>query len=238
MGTVLAVTSALTKTYAQNKALEAQGKANQQTAKNIVRSQNYSFQNLEQERSDAFESTVAELERTNLQGNRQEASVRAAVNEGIMGGGRTANLINRAAEADTNRTLSSVRTNYEKKSNEIDLNKEAASINAKQQISSIKNVEAPSLFSTMLSIGSAVIGSKATQESIGAIRSNAGVDSPVSQSSGYSGNLMTYNYDSKTFTTTLANKASYTNLLGDIDFGNKFKFGYTNPYINANKFSF
>ena len=45
MGTVLAVTSALTKTYAQNKALEAQGKANQQTAKNIVMSQNYSFQN-------------------------------------------------------------------------------------------------------------------------------------------------------------------------------------------------
>lgn len=232
MGTVLAVTAALTKTYAQNKALEAQGKANQQTAKNIVMSQNYSFQNLEQERSDAFESTVAELERTNLQGNRQEASVRAAVNEGIMGGGRTANLINRAAEADTNRTLSSVRTNYEKKSNEIDLNKEAVSINAEQQIKSIKNVEAPSPFSTMLSIGSAFIESKGTQESIGAIRSNAGVDSPVSQSS------MTYNYASKTYTTTLANKASYTNLLGDIDFGNKFKFGYTNPYINANKFSF
>ena len=46
---------------------------------------------------------------------------------------------------------------------------------------------------------------------------------------------MTYDYASKTFTTTLANKESYTNLLGDIDFGNKFKFGYTNPYINANK---
>ena len=36
---------------------------------------NYAFQNAEQERQDAFEATISELENIKLQGNRQTASV-------------------------------------------------------------------------------------------------------------------------------------------------------------------
>ena len=67
-------------TYSANRQLEQQAQANVQTAKNIVLSMNYAFQNAEQERQDAFEATIAELENIK-QDNRQTASVEAAVNE-------------------------------------------------------------------------------------------------------------------------------------------------------------
>lgn len=174
MGTMgLAISSALGQSYAQNKALIAQGKANVQTAKNYTMSMNYSLQNLEQERQDAFEATIAELEKINLQGNRLTTSVEASVNEGLMGGGRTANLIKRSAQADVNRAVDSAKTNYQKKSNEIDLNKEAVALNTKNAISSIQNVESPSLFSTLLNIGTAYYGAKTTIESINGVRTEA-----------------------------------------------------------------
>ena len=210
MGTFMAVASALGGVYAQNNSLIAQGRANQKTKQNIITSQNYSFQNLEQQRRDAFESTIADLEKNKLQGNRQEASVRAAVNEGIMGGGRTANLINRAAAADTFRAISSIKTNYEKKSNEIDLNKESTALNAKQQVGSIQNVESPSMFSTLFSLGTSYFSYRQTQDSIKAIRTNAGVSSDRTVQS------------------------SYSNVLGSTDFGApKYTFSYTNPFTNS-----
>ena len=93
MGTVLAIGSAFSSVYSQNKSLEAQAKAQQATIKNLITSMNYSFQNLEQERKDAFEATIAELEQLKIQGNRQTTAVSASVNEGLAGGGRTADLI-------------------------------------------------------------------------------------------------------------------------------------------------
>ena len=50
MGVAMAVGSAALGLYGQNKALEAQGRANAQTAKNLLMSMNYSLQNMEQER--------------------------------------------------------------------------------------------------------------------------------------------------------------------------------------------
>jgi len=75
MGTTIAIASSIFGVYAQNKALEAQGRANLQTARNMITSMNYSLQNLEQERRDVFEATVQELEKTQLQGRRLTASV-------------------------------------------------------------------------------------------------------------------------------------------------------------------
>ena len=119
MGVAFTLGSSLLGVYSQNKALEAQGRANRETARSMVQSMNYNLQNLEQERRDIFEATVQELERTQMQGRRLSSSVNAAVNEGLSGGGRTASLLMRSCEADTNRAAQSVKDNYQKRSNEI-----------------------------------------------------------------------------------------------------------------------
>lgn len=175
MGTTMAIVAAGSQVYAQNKALQAQGQANRQTAKNYITSMNFSLQRLEQQRRDAFEATIDDLEQNKLQGHRQEAMVNASVNEGLQGGGRTANLLKRSAQADTNRAVTSIKENYKNKSNEIDLNKEATLLNTKSAISSIQDVKKPSLLSTLVSLGTAYIGARTTWESINGMRHQAGV---------------------------------------------------------------
>lgn len=186
----MAIGSALINTYSQNKSLIAQARANAQTAKNIITTMNYSMQNYEQERYDAFEATIAELEKINLQGNRQVTSVSAAVNEGMQGGGRTAALIKRSAQADVNRAVSASKTNYEKKSNEIDLNKEATLLNARSQLQGIQQIEKPSILSTLINLGTNYYQARQTLDSIDLIRTKAGVNNN-------------------------SNEASYENTLGD-----------------------
>lgn len=178
MGTMAAIAMASTAMtiYGENKALEAQGRANAQTAKNYITSMNFSFQNLEQERADAFDATVADLQKIRLQGNRQVKSVEAAVNEGLVGGGRTADMLKRSAQADVNRAVWSSKDNYARKSNEIDLNKENALRGTQMQISSIQQVKKPSILSTLLRFGMAYVGVQQTQDAISAIRGQAGVD--------------------------------------------------------------
>ena len=222
MGMAFAITSALTQSYAQNKALEAQGEANVQTARNYVTSMNYSFQNLEQERRDAFEGTISDLEKTKLQGNRQEASVAAAVNEGMVGGGRTANLLKRSASADTNRATASIKENYNKKSNEIDLNKESTLLNTKMQIKSIREVEAPSLLSTLMNLGTNYLQAKGTMESVKAIRDNAGVNDNKDTSS----SLYLYNNSNN-----YSSDPTYSTIFGEYNYNAPmFHFDYqTNP---------
>ena len=176
MGVALAVTSTLMGMYSQNQALIEQGKVNQQNARNYVTTMNYNFQNLEQQRHDIFESTVDELEKDKLQGHRLEAQVAAAVNEGLEGGGRTADLLKRAAQADTNRATAQVKANYKKQSNEMDLNKETALLQAKQGIASIQDVKKPSLFGTLFGIASSYYTGKTNELQLSLMRKNAGLD--------------------------------------------------------------
>lgn len=248
MGTMLAVGSALVGTYAQNKSLEAQARANVQTAKNIITSMNYSFQNLEQERADAFDATIADLQKIRLQGGRLTSQVAAAVNEGLAGGGRTANLLKRSVQADTNRALSSSRDNYRRKSNEIDLNKEAQAMDAKGRLSSIAQVQKPSLWSTIFKVGAAYYGAKQTEDSIQGIRVQGDVkdsdswshaldplkaDLGGSSANGY--NRLYWDTNSSTYKTIFDDAPRYTVLLGDIDWQNRFKFTYTNPFVDRNQ---
>ena len=202
MGVALAVTSALFGAYSQNQALIEQGKVNQQNARNYVTTMNYSFQNLEQQRHDIFEATVDELEKDRLQGHRLEAQVAAAVNEGLEGGGRTADLLKRAAQADTNRATAQVKANYQKQSNEIDLNKESALNQAKMGIASIQDVKKPSVLGTMLGVATAYYTGKTNELQLKLMRKQAGLD--ANGSDGYrvvapstvSQSQQTTNYDS------------------------------------------
>lgn len=176
MGVAMAVGSAAMGLYGQNRALEAQGKANAQTAKNMLMSMNYSLQNMEQERADAFDATIDELEKLKIQGSRLTSQVNASVNEGLVGGGRTASLLKRATQADVDRSEANTKENYRRKSNEIDLNKESTLLQTKSQISSIKQVEKPSILSSLVTLGTAYYSGLQTQEAIKAIQSKAGVD--------------------------------------------------------------
>lgn len=252
MGAVVAVGSALVDVYAQNKSLEAQARANVQTAKNIITSMNYGFQNLEQERADAFDATVADLQKIRLQGGRLTSQVSAAVNEGLAGGGRTANLLKRSAQADTNRALSSARDNYRRKSNEIDLNKESQAMEAKGRLNSIAQVEKPSLWSTLLKLGTAYYRAEQTGDAIQGIRAQGGVKDSNSwshstdpfavnmgsshSSSGVS-NKLYWDTASSSFKTIYDDAPDYSSLFHtNIDWKNtSFKFQYINPYTEKNQ---
>ena len=70
------------------------------------------------------------------------SGVRAAVNENLQG--RTARLLVRATEGDTARAVASVKDNYARKSNEIDLNKESTYLSTKNYINNL-NLSAPKM---------------------------------------------------------------------------------------------
>lgn len=224
IGTVMSVAN-------QNRALSAQSRANAQTARNYITSMNYNLQNLEQQRRDAFEATIQELEKTRLQGNRQEAGVVAAVNEGLAGGGRTANLLIRSAQADTNRAVTSTKSNYRKKSNEIDLNREATLFNGRQAVASVPQLEKPSLLSTALQLGTAYYNTKQTLDSISAIRTQAGV------SGGASGGVSSTSAFSPMFSPTTSSSGNYAmnldweKMFGGVD--KKYTFNYSKPYTQG-----
>nr|DAW75309.1 MAG TPA: putative internal virion protein B [Caudoviricetes sp.] len=229
MGMAFTMASTIFGIYSQNKALEAQGHANLATARSMVTSMNYSLQNLEQERRDIFEATVQELERTQLQGRRLTSSVSAAVSEGLQGGGRTANLLVRSAEADTHRAMASVKDNYQKKSNEVDLNKEATLMNTKAQIRSIRDVQKPSLLGTIAQLGTAYLGARQEQEKINLMRKQAGVgqDKPPM---GAGGVHFAWDAADKIYKASYQ-PFSFQSLLGDIDHKQtKFTFNVPNPF--------
>ena len=229
MGMAFTMASTIFGIYSQNKALEAQGHANLATARSMVTSMNYSLQNLEQERRDIFEATVQELERTQLQGRRLTSSVSAAISEGLQGGGRTANLLVRSAEADTHRAMASVKDNYQKKSNEVDLNKEATLMNTKAQIRSIRDVQKPSLLGTIAQLGTAYLGARQEQEKINLMRKQAGVgeDKPPM---GAGGVHFAWDAADKIYKASYQ-PFSFQSLLGDIDHKQtKFTFNVPNPF--------
>lgn len=115
----------------QAKYLEAQ-------ATGATKEMNYAFQNYEIERQDAYDAAVNDIMKTRINQMQLNAQVNAAIAEGYAGGGRTANRLKRAAEADTSRTVSSIQDNYKRKSNEIDLNKETKLISTKDTLENLK----------------------------------------------------------------------------------------------------
>lgn len=111
-------------------------------AKAAITQMNYAYQNYEQERVDAFDSAVAEITKVRQNAQQLNSSVKAAVNENASG--RTANLIVRNVEGDTARTVGSIKDNYARKSNEIDLNEDATFKSTSNYIDNL-NASAPKM---------------------------------------------------------------------------------------------
>lgn len=171
----LAALNALSQNQTQHKQLQAQITANNKTARGYMQQMNYSFQNYEQQRQDAFASAIDSLTKNRMQAHEQEATVSAAINEDQMAGGRTSNLINRSVKGDESRMASSIIGNYNTKSDEIDLNKESVLTSTKNAINSIGSVETPSYFSTILNTATNYLNTYNTLQNIGSRRSKANI---------------------------------------------------------------
>ena len=105
-----------------------------------IREMNYSWQNYEMERTDAFDAAVQEIENTRINALGLNGAVKGAVLENLSG--NTANLLIRNAEGDTARAVASIQDNYKRKSNEIDLNKDYKRISAQDYLKNL-NASAP-----------------------------------------------------------------------------------------------
>lgn len=107
-----------------------------------IRELNYSWQNYEAERTDAFDAAVQEIENTRINALGLNSSVRGAVIENMSG--NTANLLIRNAEGDTARAVASIQDNYGRKSNEIDLNKDFKRMSTEDYLKNL-NASAPKM---------------------------------------------------------------------------------------------
>lgn len=168
--------SSLSKQKASRAEIQNQIDANNQTARGLLQSMNYTFQNYETQRRAAFAAQIDAMTKDRMNAHRQEASVNAAVNEEMAGGGRTANLINRSIRADESRDASQAQANYQTKMNEIDLNKEAALISTRNAINSIPSVETPSYLTQGTEMFSDFMQTYNTLQNINSMRKKAGVE--------------------------------------------------------------
>ena len=168
--------SSVSKQKARSAEIQNQIDANNQTARGLLQSMNYTFQNYEAQRRAAFAAQIDAMTKDRMNAHRQEASVKAAVNEEMAGGGRTANLINRSVRADESRVASQAQANYQNKMNEIDLNKEAALISTRNAINSIPSVETPSYLTQGMEMFSDFMQTYNTLQGIKSMRKKAGVE--------------------------------------------------------------
>lgn len=129
----------------------ANAKMAEAQARGAIKEMNYSFQNYEQNRRDAFDAAVNDIVKTRINQMQLNSGVNAAVNEG-MGSGRTADRLIRAAAADTSRVVASIQENYGRKSNEIDLNKEAKALSTKDYLANLKEQSKPNKLADMVNL--------------------------------------------------------------------------------------
>jgi len=153
----LGIGGALIGAASQKSAAEAQ-------MQGVVKSMNFNLQNYEMQRQDAFDATVQEIMETRLNAQGLNAGVEAAVGQDLAGGGRTADLIMRSVKGDELRTVGSVKDNYSRKSNEIDLNKETTVRNTQDQLKAIEKSTSNNNLTTALSIASIGLGAYKSYE--------------------------------------------------------------------------
>lgn len=140
--------------YSAEKAVQVQAQAMKQQADVAIQSMNREFMNYEIERRDAFDAAVQEITKTRLNALQLNSAVEAAVMEEMAGGGRTADRIIRSVKADEARAIASIQENYQRKSNEIDLNKETTLISTKNYIAGLKPPSMPSRLGMLFDMAS------------------------------------------------------------------------------------
>lgn len=128
----------------QRENAKRQAEALSKQAGAAVKRMAYAFQNYEMQRVDAFDAAVNNLMKVRQGSMGLLSSVRAAVNEETGGDSRTGRALERAANADVLRTETSIKDNYARQSDEINLNKEAVKLQTQDMIDSIR-AQAPEM---------------------------------------------------------------------------------------------
>lgn len=146
-------------------------------AKEAYKEMNYSLQNYEIQRQDAYDSAVNDIMKTRINQAQLNSQVNAAIAEGMAGGGRTANRLKRAAEADTSRAVSSIQDNYLRQSNEIDLNKETTLLSTKDYIKNLKAQSKPNKWADILNLTTTALQGYNDYANTKATRAASGVSS-------------------------------------------------------------
>lgn len=199
--------------YGMRQQYNAQAKYLEAQAQGATKEMNYAFQNYEIERQDAYDAAVNDIIKTRINQMQLNSQVNAAIAEGYAGGGRTADRLMKAAEADTSRAVASVQDNYLRKSNEVDLNKETTLLSTKDYIANLQKqgeISRSQKFADILSLASTALsgynGYK-TQSAAATAKGGTfdfwGSHSPNTKSSG---SYFTYNSQG------LPSMANYTNI--------------------------
>lgn len=128
---------------AEREQAKAVGRQMAEQATNAIRSMNYAFQNYEQERKDAFDAAVANLEKMQINARGLQGSVNNAVSED-MSDSVSGRLLSRSVHAEAMRAALSEKMNYTRKSNEIDLNKEQQLLYTKSYTAGLHPPSVPS----------------------------------------------------------------------------------------------
>lgn len=156
----------------QVQAYNAQGQQAQAQGKAAITQMNYSFQNYEMERRDAFDAAVDQITNTRLNAQSLQAGADVAINEQI-GDGRTASLLKRSVRGDEARKVSSIQSNFQQKSNEIDLNKESQLISTQNYIA---NIKAPSKAALLTGVASSLVSGYTSSQNAKAMAEVNGLD--------------------------------------------------------------
>ena len=199
--------------YGMRQQYNAQAKYLEAQAQGATKEMNYAFQNYEIERQDAYDAAVNDIIKTRINQMQLNSQVNAAIAEGYAGGGRTADRLMRAAEADTSRSVASVQDNYLRKSNEVDLNKETTLLSTKDYIAQLQKqgeISRSQKFADILNLGATALSGyneyktqKAAAKAKGGTFDFWGSHSPDTKSSG---SYFTYNANG------LPSMANYTNI--------------------------
>jgi len=136
---------------------------------------NYTFANYENMRTQYTMQNVEALTNARLQAHRQEASVSTAVNEEMIGGGRTAQALKNVAYSDEGRKATSIMENYQNQMNTIDLAKESALISEKNTLTNIPSINNTGLLGLAANAVTAYYGDKAQTEATNLMRQKAGI---------------------------------------------------------------
>lgn len=199
--------------YGMRQQYNAQAKYLEAQAQGVTKETNYAFQNYEIERQDAYDAAVNDIIKTRINQMQLNSQVNAAIAEGYAGGGRTADRLMRAAEADTSRSVASVQDNYLRKSNEVDLNKETTLLSTKDYIAQLQKqgeISRSQKFADILNLGATALSGyneyktqKASAKASGGTFDFWGSHSPDTKKSG---SFFTYNANG------LPSMANYTNM--------------------------
>lgn len=145
---------------AQKQQEKAQINALKKTAAGYVQQMNWSFQNYEMARQSAFAAAIEDMTKTRIQAQRQYGSVSAAVNEDLVGGGRTADALKRNVRNMEAQATASIQSNFEAKNNEINLNKIAQLVSTQNAIKSLPSVQRKNNLSYLLDGAKMYFGAK------------------------------------------------------------------------------